>query len=311
MLLLYEKEGAAMKILAMDIGGTAIKSAIVDENDGLEGFQENATNAKNGGPYVMKRAMEIAACYEGFDAIAISTTGQVDAETGAIVYANENVPDYTGTPVKKLFEEKFHVPVVVENDVNAAAIGETHYGAGREFQDLLCVTYGTGIGGAIVFHRQIYGGSSGLAGEFGHIITHPDGRQCACGQHGCYEQYASTTALVRQARKVDPSLTNGRLIFDEWHRGNTAIRMLVDDWIDEIVFGLVTLVHIFNPSALILGGGILAEPYIENEINKRLLKRVMQSYANFSVRRAQLKNTAGMMGAVYLAREAAGKTAAV
>lgn len=290
-----------MKILALDIGGTAIKSAIANENGELSEFQENPTNAKNGGPYVMEHAMEIAACYSGFDAIGISTTGQVDSAQGVIVYANENVPEYSGTNVKQLFEDKFHVPVVVENDVNSAAIGETHYGAGRGFQDLLCVTYGTGIGGAIVIRRQIYGGSRGLAGEFGHIVTHPDGRQCACGQHGCYEQYASTTALVREARKVDPALTNGRLIFDEWHRGNTAIRMIVDDWIDEIVFGLVTLVHIFNPNALILGGGILAEPYIENEINKRLFKRVMQSYSNFTVVRAQMKNTAGLLGASYLA----------
>ncbi len=289
-----------MKILALDIGGTAIKSAIADENGEISELQENATNAKNGGPYVMERAMEIAACYSDFDAIGISTTGQVDPKTGSITYANENVPNYTGTPVKQLFEEKFHRPVFVGNDVNCAAVGETHYGAGRSFSDLLCLTYGTGVGGAIIIGREIYGGSLGLAGEFGHIVTHPDGRQCACGQHGCYEQYASTTALVRECRKVDPALINGRLIFDEWHRGNAAIRMIVDDWIDEIVFGLVTLVHIFNPSALILGGGILAEPYIENEINSRLFKRVMKSYANFTVVRAQLKNTAGLLGASWL-----------
>lgn len=290
-----------MKILAIDIGGTAIKSAIANERGEIAEYKETPTNAKNGGAYVMQHALEIARSYSDFEAIGISTTGQVDPHEGIIVYANENVPDYSGTNVKKIFKDEFDMTVTVENDVNAAAIGETHYGAGRGYKDILCVTYGTGVGGAIMINRRIYGGANGLAGEFGHIITHPDGKQCGCGQHGCYEQYASTTALVREARKIDPSLINGRLIFEEWHNGNTAVRMVVDDWIDEIVFGLVTLIHIFNPSALILGGGILAEPYIENEINKRIYKKVMASYGGFKVVKAELKNTAGLLGASVLA----------
>lgn len=290
-----------MKILALDIGGTAVKSALTDEQGNVEAYRETPTNAKNGGAYVMEHVKEIAHTYEGFSAIGISTTGIVDPQSGSMVYVNENIPDYTGMPVRQIFEEEFRLPVCVENDVNCAAVGETHFGAGRGYNDLLCITYGTGIGGAIVINRQIYRGGNGLAGEFGHIVTHPQGRFCACGQHGCYEQYASTTALVRECRKIDPSLINGRVIFEEWHKGNTAVRMVVDDWIDEIVFGLVTLVHIFNPNALILGGGILAEPYIENEINKRIFKPVMASYNGFSVHKAELKNTAGLLGASYIA----------
>lgn len=290
-----------MRILALDIGGTAIKSAIANENGGITDFKEHETNAKNGGAYVMKKAVEIAKTYSDFDVIGISTAGQVDSKTGVIVYANENIPEYTGTNVREIFENEFHVPTYVENDVNSAAIGETQYGAAREFNDLLCLTYGTGIGGAIVHNRQIYGGAKGLAGEFGHIITHPDGRLCACSQHGCYEQYASTTALIREVKRLYPELTNGRLIFDEWHRGNENVKRIVDDWIDEIVFGLVTLIHIFNPNALVLGGGILAQPYIENEINKRIYKRVMKSYSDFVIVKAELKNTAGLLGASYIA----------
>lgn len=293
-----------MRILAIDIGGTAIKSAITDENGHVCEIKECETNAKNGGPYVMERALEIAHGYSDFEAIGISTTGQVDSKRGVIVYANENVPNYTGTDVKGIFEAEFHLPTYVENDVNAAAMGETYFGAGREFSDLLCVTYGTGIGGAIIINRSIYGGTQGLAGEFGHIVTHPHGKTCACGQDGCYEQYASTTALVREAKRLDPKLTNGRLIFDEWHNGNEQVKNVVDNWIDEIVIGLVTLVHIFNPNALILGGGILAESYIENEINKRIGRRVMASYASFHVVKAELKNTAGLLGATYITAQA-------
>lgn len=290
-----------MKILALDIGGTAIKSAIADENGHVIDYKETDTNAKDGGgPYVMERAIEIAKSYSGYEAIGISTMGQVNSKEGIIVYANDNIPDYSGTRVKEIFEAEFKLPTFVENDVNSAALGETYFGAGRDFSDLLCVTYGTGIGGAIVINRQIYGGTQGLAGEFGHIVIHPDGKTCACGQDGCYEKYASTTALVREAKRINSSLTNGRLIFDEWHKGNEQIKNVVDNWIDEIVIGLVSLIHIFNPGALILGGGILSESYIENEINKRIGLKVLKSYANFKVVKAELKNTAGLLGATYL-----------
>ncbi|WMJ23875.1 ROK family protein [Paludicola sp. MB14-C6] len=290
-----------MKILALDIGGTAIKAGITDGTGKIFDLKEYETNAKNGGPYVMQKAIEIAKSYEDFEAIGISTTGQVDSKKGVIVYANENVPNYTGMDVKAIFENEFHVPVSVENDVNCAAIGETHYGAGRNHNDLLCITYGTGIGGAIIVNRQIYGGSKGLAGEFGHIITHPDGKLCACGQHGCYEQYASTTALVRAAKEYREDLTSGRIIFAEWQKGDEKIKEIVDNWIDEIVFGLVTLIHIFNPSALILGGGILSEPYVADGVNTRIYSKVMDSYSNFEIARAEMKNTAGLLGAAHIA----------
>lgn len=287
-----------MKILTLDIGGTAIKSGICDENGNIHNLNEFATNAKRGGAYVMENVIEIAKGYssENFEAIGISTTGQVDSKNGIIVYANENVPGYTGMNVKKILEDEFKLPVAVENDVNAAAMGETHYGAGRNFNDLLCVTYGTGIGGAIVVDRKIYGGNKGLAGEFGHLITHPDGRFCGCGQRGCYEQYASATALIRMAREYRDELTNGRILFSEWQKGDDKIKNVVDAWIDEVVFGLVTLIHIFNPSAIIMGGGIMSEPYIEDEVNRKMLSKIMDTYSDFSLVKAELKNKAGMLG---------------
>lgn len=296
-----EREGLFMKILALDIGGTAIKAGMTDGSGKVEDLKEFETNAKNGGAYVMQRAIEIAHTYKDFEAIGISTAGQVDSKIGVIVYANENIPQYTGTNVKKIFEDEFHVPVSVENDVNSVAIGETHYGAGRKHNDLLCLTYGTGIGGAIVFNRQIYGGSKGLAGEFGHIVTHPDGELCACGQRGCYERYASTTALVRKAKEYREDLTSGRIIFAEWKKGDEKIKEIVDAWVDEIVFGLVTLIHIFNPSALILGGGIMTEPYISEQVNQRIYAKVMKSYSDFEIVQAELKNTAGLLGAADIA----------
>lgn len=291
-----------MKILVIDIGGTAIKVALADGEGKISDLKEFETTAKKGGPHVMRKAIEIAHEYSGYQAIGISTTGQVDTKNGTIVYANKNVPDYSGTKVRDIFMEEFKMPVYVENDVNCAAIGETQFGAGKPFNDLLCITYGTGIGGAIVINRHIYGGTKGLAGEFGHIVTHPDGIVCGCGQKGCYEQYASTTALVRNATKYREDLTSGRIIFKEWLDGDEKIKDIIDDWVDEITLGLVSLIHIFNPNAVILGGGILAEKYIQEGIESKIYEKVMKSYGDFKIIRAENKNTAGLLGASYLAK---------
>ena len=217
-----------MNILALDIGGTAIKAALLDDTANIIEEKEFETDAKKGGPDVMRRAIEIAHQFTGFDRIGISTTGQVDSKNGVIVYVGKQFPDYTGTNVREIFANEFNMPVHVENDVNCAAIGETYFGCGRTYKDLLCVTFGTGVGGAIMINNQIYGGTKGLAGEFGHIITHPQGKYCNCGQYGCYEQYASTTALVRTAKEYRSDLTSGRIIFAEWAKGDEKIKEIID-----------------------------------------------------------------------------------
>lgn len=289
-----------MNILALDIGGTAIKVAMVTSDGKILNSGEHPSEGKKGGAHILNKVCDIISTYEGYERIGISTTGQVDSSTGTIVFANKNVPDYTGMELGHILSEKFGVPVAVENDVNAAALGEAHYGAGTEYNDFLCLTYGTGVGGAIIIDHEIYGGSKGVAGEFGHIITHPGGNICGCGQKGCYEQYASTTALIRECMKEDPKLSNGRLIFEEMQKGNSQVKDLIDSWIDEMVIGLHSLVHIFNPACLILGGGILEQDYIIDEINNRLYDKIMVSYGQVEIKKASLGNNAGILGAMHL-----------
>ena len=253
----------------------------------------------------MERAVEILEEYQGFDRIGISTAGQVDSSKGCIRYANSNIPGYTGMEVKRMMEERFHVPTAVENDVNAAALGEANFGAGREFQDFLCLTYGTGVGGAIVIDRKIYRGSSFSAGEFGGIVIHPRDRDASKDIFsGCYERYASTTALVQNAMRLDESLCNGRKIFE--HRTEAKVAGIIDAWIEEIVLGLVSLTHIFNPSCIILGGGVMKQKYILDKICNILYNNVMESYRDVNIRQAQLGNTAGLLGAVQIALDLKG-----
>lgn len=287
-----------MRIVALDIGGTSIKSGIWNGTE-VEDVKEHDTNAARGGVYVMERAKEILHTYDGFEAIGISTAGQVNSKEGYIRYANENISGYTGTRIRDIMMAEFGVPVAVENDVNSAAIGEGQFGAGRDYDDFLCITYGTGVGGAVVMNKKIYTGSAWSAGEFGAIMVHPEDSVCGDPFRGCYEKYASTTALVARAKTYDSALDNGRKIFERL--ADEKVREILDSWTDEIVYGLVTVIHIFNPPCIVLGGGIMAQPYILEEVKKKTDARIMSSFRNVELKQAQLGNMAGIMGAAYLA----------
>lgn len=289
-----------MKIAVLDIGGTSIKSGIWNGKEVCD-CKETETNASLGGLHVMERAKEILHTYRDFQAIGISTAGQVNSREGFIRYANENIPGYTGMKIREILEQEFGVPAAVENDVNAAAVGEGVFGAGQGHRDFLCLTYGTGVGGAIVINGEVYTGSGFSAGEFGAILTHPEDIVPGQPFSGCYEKYASTTALVKAAKALDPVLDNGRAVFARIEE--PQVRQMVDHWCDEIVHGLVSLIHIFNPSCIILGGGIMAQPYVTSQVCSKVKSRVMSSFADVEIVPAQLGNRAGMLGAAHLAKQ--------
>ena len=288
-----------MKILAFDIGGTEIKYAFCDENFNLTEKKSIPTNAHEGGKRIIERIVEIIKSCNGVDRVGISTAGQVDSVKGEIVFATDSIPGYTGTKIKEIIEAETGIPAAVENDVNSAALGEAIFGAAKGCSDFICLTYGTGIGGAIYFDNKLFTGSSFSAGEFGHIITHAGGRKCSCGGVGCYEAYASAGALVRNVAEKLGKKMNGREIFANFD--NPEIRLLIDEWIDEIVIGLKSLVYIFNPSLIVAGGGIMNEAYITDEINKRMQKELMASYRNVKIVKALMGNDAYKLGAAYLA----------
>ncbi|EET62843.1 ROK family protein [Marvinbryantia formatexigens DSM 14469] len=290
-----------MKICVLDIGGTAIKAGIC-ENGALSDLREFATEAKLGGMHVAERAQEIIESYRReheFSRIGISTAGQVDPVQGSIIWANENIPGYTGMRLKDRMEEAFGIPVDVENDVNAAALGEAVFGAGKGLRDFVCLTYGTGVGGALFLDGKLYGGSSYSAGEFGAVVTHPEKRDLRQGFFsGCYEKYASATALVERAGALDASLTDGRAIFAR--KEEPAVAEVIDAWIEEIVYGLITIIHMLNPAGVILGGGVMEQPCVPEKIRERLYENIMPSFRGVQIKKAELGNRAGLLGASVL-----------
>lgn len=288
-----------MKILVFDIGGTSIKHGYCIDNT-LQEVNETPTNAKKGGRHIVDTIISLIKEQDGYDAIGISTAGQVNSEKGSIIYANSNIPNYTGMQIREELEALFHVPVAVENDVNSAALGEAIYGAGRTFENFLCLTYGTGVGGAIIQDKAVYHGSSFSAAEFGAIVTHSEERKNSTDFYdGCYERYASTTALVKKAMEYNPELDNGRKIFAQID--NPQVMNILDAWVDEIMIGLATLTHIFNPSCIIVGGGIMVQPLVIQKIQEKIDKYIMPSFAHVKILPAELGNSAGLLGANHLA----------
>lgn len=297
-----------MKIAVLDIGGTSIKSGIY-EAGALSGVKETPTHAERGGEAVMRTALGVLRDYAPFDAVGVSTAGQVDPEQGMIRYANSNIPGYTGMRIREILEREFGVPAAVENDVNAAALAEGVFGAGAGERDFLCLTYGTGVGGAVIEDGKLWRGSAFSAGEFGGMVVHGEDRDVRKDMFsGCYERYASVTALVRQAQALDRQLDSGRKIFARLDEAE--VQELVDRWIGEVVWGLVSLIHIFNPSCIVLGGGIMEQPYILEKVRKTLYENIMPGFRNVEILQARLGNTAGLLGAAKAAEERWEKAAA-
>lgn len=289
-----------MNVLACDIGGTRIKLGLCNHSGEIQEYKEYATDASQGGIELIEHVIELLSVYNGYEAIAVSTAGQVDPIDGSIRYANPNIPNYTGVQVKSILENHFQKPVLVENDVNAAALGEAWVGAGLFFKDFICVTFGTGIGGAIVIQKNIYKGMNGAAGEFGHMLMQPISNVTDPMWESMYENLASTSALVQKAQAIDPQITNGKELFAEMDGGNNELRLLLENWELQVSRGIASLIHIFNPPAVIIGGGIMEQTWLVTRIANCTRELLLDSFKQTQIAPAKLGNKAGLIGAASL-----------
>lgn len=283
-------------VLCFDIGGTSIKYGAAHEENGQIVFDdrwETPTDAKQlRGPGIEQKILKlIDSLYKQYtpEGIAISTAGMVDHMTGAILYANENIPEYTGRNLKQAVQNRFHLPCAVENDVNCAALGEAAYGAGRGADSVLCLTVGTGIGGAIVLDGKIWHGHSGSAGEIGYMPM----------SGSLFEQQASTSALVRNIESQTGEALTGKEIFARARAGDTICQNAIQQLCAVLAQGLAACICLFNPAAIVLGGGIMAQ----SDYLRPILQDELQHFVNPFVLSqtklcfAELGNSAGMAGA--------------
>ncbi|QNM14710.1 ROK family protein [Fusobacterium hominis] len=302
-----------MKVVGIDIGGTAVKYALLSEEGTLLSTGEFPTCAEKGVENLFNNICKVIDKYNCSDllGIAVSGTGQIDGSIGKVIGGNPIIPGWIGTNLVELLETKYGVRAVLENDVNCAALGEKWLGAGKDEENFVCLTIGTGIGGGIILNNDIFRGDTCVAGEFGHIQIVKNGVQCMCGKKGCYERYASATALVKMVKDATGKELNGKEIFELEKAGDTKIKEIVDTWIDYFTDGLSTIIYIFNPSLVVIGGGVTKQgDYLLDRINKSLDGKLGENYKkNLKIRFAQLGNNAGMLGAEYLLLKKMGRLA--
>lgn len=285
-----------MRVLTYDIGGTAIKAGLFDHGE-LKIVDTFETHAKKGATSVIQNVIRHAQQFCNIEAIGISTCGQVESEHGTIAYANDNMPGYTGMPVASIIESALHVPVHVENDVVCAGLGEYHFGKGKKTDDFLLVTFGTGIGGTLFIGGRPYHGTGPSAGiMIGGMLTSSiiDDDPWKSS----YEADASVTALVNQAKTVDPSITNGKDIMEKLN--NPLIHSCLNSWQRKVALGICSFIHLYNVPVVILGGGIMEQDVIFDGISEMIHSYLIPGFCGVSIQKASLGNQAGLYGAYSL-----------
>lgn len=300
-----------MNIACFDIGGTFIKYAVINEKGEIlfkDKFLTPRANCKIAIPELLVEKIKEVSNYFKIDAAGISTAGQVDSSKGEIVFATENLPGYTGATISQHLRDELNIPSYVENDVNAAAAGEMWMGAGMGKKNFVCITLGTGVGGAIIIDGKLYKGISGAAGELGHISINEEGEECTCGCAGCLERYASTSAFIRAykdaARKagIEATDANGETIMELVRNDDAVAVEVYKEFLSHVGTGLASIVHILDPGLIVVGGGISAQGQIFiDELKEAFASKAMKSYVDHTdIVSAKLMNDAGVFGACYL-----------
>lgn len=296
---LYKMRSRDMKqFICIDIGGTSIKYGIIQEDGVFVTTDERPTEAMRfGGPGIMEKAREIIRDYlteYKAEGICISTAGMVDCEEGKITYAAPLIPDYTGTEIKKTLEEEFHLPCEVENDVNCAGLAENFAGAAKGSSISVCLTIGTGIGGAIIIDNKVFHGFSGSGCEIGYM--HLPG--------GEFQDMGASSILVKKTaeyKNISQDSINGKYVFENAKKGDADCIRAIDEMVDVLGMGIANICYVINPEVVVLGGGIMAQrEYLGEKLRESLDKYLLPSVAQHTrLAFAENRNQAGMLGAFY------------
>ena len=309
--------------IGIDLGGTKILTALVNrETGGVIEHVKKKTKKDNGPQHIITKMLDgieellenSGKTIEEISSIGVGAAGQIDRKNGTLIAA-VNLDCYE-LNIKKIITEKFNVPVFVGNDVEIATIGEQKFGAGRDCDDFVCVFVGTGVGSSIVKNGKIIYGATGTAGEIGHIIVDLNGRQCACGAHGCLEAYASRSAIEK---RIEGALKKGRksCILDYLEPGKSMTSSMIQKSIereDELVIqcvseaaeylsgGIASIINFVNPELIILGGGLIeaVDYFYQKTIKKARAKSLPVPAEKIQFKKAALGDFSGVIGAAFL-----------
>ena len=315
-----------MYTIGIDVGGTNLKAGLVSDSCEITAARKM--------PLVWesqeKLAADLAELAEGVvrdggisreevASIGIGFPGPVDSRRGAVIHT-VNIP-IRDMPIARLMAPYWQVPIHLGNDADCAALGEFSRFGSAEIESLILVTLGTGIGTGLIFGGRIWSGHNGCGGEGGHMVIVHGGEQCTCGRRGCWERYASASALVRQTRRAmeehrDSAMwrlaggelerVSGRTAFEAMRAGDRAGKAVVDQYVRYLAEGLVNLINLLQPDVICLGGGVSHER--EESLLLPLRERVMESYFDRAMDRhtrivtARLGNDAGIIGAALLGK---------
>lgn len=316
-----------MKYIGIDIGGTNLKAGMVDEGGRIVAIKKMKIAPINDAVSLTEtlHTLVLDLCKETeteeaeLFSVGVGCPGTVEIRGGSILHTC-NLP-FRNVPLRRLYHQMSRTPFYIENDANCAALGEYYAGAGRGSKRFITVTLGTGVGGGIIHNGKIYHGSNGMGGEVGHMTIEMNGEPCPCGNVGCWERYASATALKRQtalaceqhpdsilAKVVEEKgRVSGQSAFIAARMGCPVGQKVCDQYIDYLAVGIINLINIFQPETLAIGGGV------SNEADEMLLfplrERVMARMIAYNpekmthIVKAELGNDAGLIGAALLGRK--------
>ena len=311
--------------VGIDFGGMSAKAGLFDANakmiakDTVKTSREDdyaATVGKMAG-LVRKICADNGVDLNDVRCVGLASPGVIDGVNGVVVRWGNY--DWSDKPLAKDMTDALGVTVLVTNDANAAAYGEAKFGAGKSYEDSIFVTLGTGVGSGIILGGKLYEGYCGAGAEAGHMVIVAGGIPCGCGRRGCFEQYASASALVRDTKKAmfehkdsvmwelcggDPENADGKTAFSAAKAGDEAGQTVVKNYIMYLGEGLLNLINIFRPQAIIVGGGVCNEgEYLLAPLRKYIGERLYVGCDRvpFVLNRAQLGNDAGIYGALALA----------
>lgn len=271
---------ATKHLIGIDLGGTKISTALVDADGKIlaSDYRETRASAADGPEPVIARMLDAARTVMAqagvkpaqVAAVGVGAPGPLDIEAGVLL-SPPNLPGWTRVPLKKHIQDGLQIITFLENDANAAGLGEHRFGAGRGVQHMVYVTVSTGIGGGLILDGKLYHGSSGAAGEIGHTTIKPDGPRCNCGNWGCLEALASGTAIAREGRERVargvptliaelaggvPERITAKLVAEAASQGDAEARRILAEAMEYLGLGIANLINLFDPELVVIGGGL-------------------------------------------------------